>query len=130
MLFSVLRDCVGKDFTLKQVGDCNIPLIFTTNLFCPCCILQVYYGWRKTTLEFLKRMDPTLPFYYYTTSHERFYEGEMPTFDEQGKKPKSASRPPQRELLLSQVTRKASLPVRDSLTVRAAFHRDPVNLPS
>ena len=40
----------------------------------------VYYGWRKVLEEFIKRMDPELPFYYHTSSHCRFYEGMMPKF--------------------------------------------------
>ena len=31
--------------------------------------------------EYSKRMDRDLPFYYYTTKHERFYEGDRPSFD-------------------------------------------------
>ena len=33
------------------------------------------------TVEFLKRLDPDLPFYYHT-SNVRFYEGPLPGFDE------------------------------------------------
>ena len=42
--------------------------------------LQVYFGWRKITEEFLKRMDPDLPFFYHTSKHSCFYEGLMPDF--------------------------------------------------
>ena len=49
-------------------------------------ILQVYYGWRKVVIEFSKRLDPELPFYYYTSGHSRFLlilqtkqEGELPS---------------------------------------------------
>ncbi|XP_065899778.1 uncharacterized protein [Dysidea avara] len=62
--FSVLRDTVGRDFTLKQV----------------------YYGWRKVTKEFLKRMDPELPFYYHTTKHSYYYKDLMPEFNAQPKR--------------------------------------------
>lgn len=51
-------------------------------------ILQVFYGWRKVTQEFLKRLDPELLFYYHTSVHSRFYEGVMPNFHTKpGKKP-------------------------------------------
>ena len=33
---------------------------------------------RKTCNEFSKRIDKDLPFYYYTSSNERFHEGERP----------------------------------------------------
>lgn len=32
-------------------------------------------------LEFLKRMDPDLPFFYHTSKHSHFYEGLMPDFN-------------------------------------------------
>ena len=79
------------------------------------------------SLEFSRRMDPSLPFYYYT-SMDRFYESEMPSFNEPPKKAKE-SRLPNRELLSSNVGRRASFPVRSSLSVRAQFHNVPVNLP-
>ena len=56
--FSVLRDMIGKDFTVKMVQ----------------------YEWRKLCNEFTKRMDPELPFYYHTSHHDRFYEGPRPSF--------------------------------------------------
>ena len=52
--FSVVRDLVGKNFTVKQVKLC----------------------WRKVCLEFNKRLNPELPFFYFTSSHDRFHEGE------------------------------------------------------
>ena len=73
-------------------------------------------------------MDPTLPFYYHTSAHQRFYEGEMPNFDTQPEKPKRPQRAPQRELVGS-AGRRATLPVRGSLSVRAEFHNVPVSLP-
>ena len=79
-------------------------------------------------LEFMKRMDPSLPFYYYT-DNKRFYEGEMPSFNEPRQKPAKEDRPPRRELLAGSVGRRASFPVRSSLSVRAEFHNTPVDLP-
>ena len=75
----------------------------------------------------MKRMDPSLPFYYHT-SHDRFYEDEMPSFNKSSNKPKR-DRVPRRELLAGAAFRRASLPVRGSLSVRAQFHNHPVNLP-
>ena len=86
--------------------------------------LQVHYEWRKATLEFMKRMDPSLPFYYHK-SHDQFYEDEMPSFNKPSNKPKR-DRVPRRELLAGAAFRRASLPVCGSLSIRAQF---PVNLP-
>ena len=57
--FSVMKDMVGKHFTLRHVQN----------------------NWRKASLEFSKRLDSHLPYYYYTSSHDRFYEGVQPSFD-------------------------------------------------
>ena len=64
--FSVLRDTVGKDFTLK--------VVFSSNDLCViiCILYQVFYGWRKVCHEFLKRLDLDLPFYYHTSAHNHF----------------------------------------------------------
>ena len=56
--FSVLRDLVGKHFTVKQVQ----------------------FEFRKLCLEFTKRLDPDLLFFYFTSSHDRFQEGPLPDF--------------------------------------------------
>ena len=42
---------------------------------------QVWYGWRKVYLVFMKHNDPELPFYYHTSTHTRFYGTEMPDFN-------------------------------------------------
>ena len=73
-------------------------------------------------------MDPTLPFYYSTSAHQRFYEGEMPAFDESTQKKKRPQCVPRRELVGS-TGRRVTLPVRGSLSVRAEFHNVPVSLP-
>ena len=44
-------------------------------------------------LEFRRRLDPDLQFYYYNTSHERFVEGELPPFSEKADKPRKSQRP-------------------------------------
>ncbi|XP_065887166.1 uncharacterized protein [Dysidea avara] len=103
--FSVLRDSVGKDFTLKEVQ----------------------FGWRRVVHEFAKRLDPELPFYYYTSSRSRFYEGEMPDFDTKGNKSSKPKRIPQYELLGS--NNRVTLSVRKSTSIRTSFHNLPVKLP-
>ena len=50
-------------------------------------------------LEFSKRLDPELPFYYYTSGHSRFYIDIMPDFSVPATKPRKARHAPQRELL-------------------------------
>ena len=42
--------------------------------------MQVQFCWRKVCIEYYKRMDPSLPFYYHTATHDRFYEGPRPQF--------------------------------------------------
>ena len=104
--FSVARDIVGKNFTLKQVQ----------------------MAWRKICAEFEKRVNPNLPFYYFTSSHDRFYEGVRPSFDENPKKSK-ANRVPTIESSVLFKSGRASLPVNRSLNVRAQFHNPPASIP-
>ena len=69
-------------------------------------------------------MDPELPFYYFTTSAHRFYEGKMPSYNQTPAKPKTAKRE-----LMDSVGRRVSLPVWGSLFVCATFHNVPVDIP-
>lgn len=103
--FSVLRDHVGLNFTLKQTQ----------------------FAWRKVCLEFEKRMDPDLPYYYFTSSHDRFYEGPRPSFNDPSKKKKT--RLPRGEQVQSLSSGRATLPVRGTLTIRPKFHKCPVSIP-
>ena len=57
--FSLLRNMIGKHFTVKDVR----------------------FTWRKICKEFAKRLDKNLPYYYSLSKHERFFEGDRPTFD-------------------------------------------------
>ena len=121
--FSVLCDTVGKDFTLKQV------YVYGTSKFTLSWLLmQVFYGWRKVTHEFLKRLDPDLPFYYHTSTHSRFYEGSMPDFDTKPRKKPKQKRIPRYEILGA--NERVSVAVRGTKTVRTKFHNMPVDLPS
>ena len=62
--FNVMRDHVGLNFTLKQVQ----------------------FAWRKVCLEYQKWISDDLPFYYFTLSHDRFYEGPRYSFNMSPKK--------------------------------------------
>lgn len=109
--FSMMRDALGQNFTSKEVQ----------------------YGFRKVAFEFSKRLDPDLPFYYHTSSHSRYSEGPLKTFNEPSQKVKKrkASRVPRRELSASAVfsSRRAQLPVQGSLSIRTQFHNQPLDLP-
>lgn len=74
----------------------------------------------------MKRLDPELPFYYYTSAHHRFYEGTQPNFSIAPRK-KKRSRLPQRELLGS--SQRVTVAVRGSKSLRTTFHNVPVDLP-
>jgi hypothetical protein len=82
----------------------------------------------KVCMECTKRIDPSLPFYYYTSAHHRFHEGEL-------NKPGSSMRKlrlkrvPQREQIATLVPGRVTLPVRGSLSVRPQFHNRPLDLP-
>ena len=78
-------------------------------------------------MEFRRRLDPDLPFYYYTSAHERFYEGELSTFAEKPARPRRLRRAPCREQLMSQVGRRVTLVQWGHGSIRGAwFHTSPV----
>ena len=100
--FSMMRDTVGQNFTTKQVQT---------------------DGFHKVCLEFTKRLDPDLPFYYHTSTHTRFSEGPLPEFSQASmKRPQTSTRIPRQEQPAAFSIRRATLPVRGSLAVRAQFH--------
>ncbi len=111
--FSVPRDFVGKHFTVKQVQ----------------------FEYRKLCMEFMKRMDPDLPFYYYTAAHDRFSEGPLPDFDQPRPREKKSSRNPRhqrvarRDQLGSLTVGRATFVTPGTLSTRATFHQVPVELP-
>jgi hypothetical protein len=105
--FSVLRDNVGSNFTLKRV----------------------LYAWRRSCIEFSKRIDPNLPFYYFTSSHDRFHEGARPSFSIPSSKPPSAQRFRRREMLTGQAPGRTSFPAAGSKSTRLTFHNIPINIP-
>ena len=104
--FSVMRDLVGTNFTLKQAQ----------------------FAWRKTCLEFRKRISVDLPFYYFTAAHDRFYEGPRYPFNEPPKNT-CTKRILRGEQSVSLCSGRATLPVRGTLTVRPKFHKHPVSVP-
>ena len=105
--FSVTRDLVGKSFTLKRVVD----------------------EWKKIGIEFDKRQQKDL--FYYSSSHDRFYEGERPSFNEKPLQPAKPMKVPQRETHYTNsiTVGRISLPVRGSVSKRVQFHKGPVALP-
>ena len=105
--FSVMRDTLGSDFALKRV----------------------LYAWRRLCIEFSKRVDPHLPFYYYTSAHGRFYEAPRPSFSVPSQQPRQAQRPRQREMLAGHNLGRTTLPTPGSRSVRLTYHNVPVNMP-
>ena len=105
--FSMMRDVIGQNFTTKEVK----------------------FGMRKIISQFVKRVDPDLPFYYHSSSHTRFYEGSHPEFDKKPDKQQKEKRLPRREQPAAFVTRRATMPVRGSIAVRPKFHNLPLELP-
>lgn len=87
------------------------------------------YGWRKASEEFTKRLDPHLKFYYHTSTHQRFYEGEMPDFSQPSSKPRHEQRAPRRELLSGDFGGRTVLAKRGASSIRTQFHNVPVELP-
>ena len=90
---------------------------------------KVQFGWRKICLEFSKRMNPSLPYYYHTSTHDRFYEGERPDFNIPPKKKKAAKRTRRREQPSAMVGKRVTMAVNQSCSIRAEFHNKPVDLP-
>ena len=107
--FSVLHEQLGNACTLKNVQS----------------------EWRVLCHEFGKRLDPYLPFYYYTSSKNRFHQGDKPDFDKKSgnvtrlEKMKVA----RREHVGRAVIGRASMIVRGTTSIRQQYHAGPVNLP-
>ena len=106
--FRVMQYSIGRNFTTKEVK----------------------LSFRKICNEFTKRIDPNLPFFYHTSSHTRYYEGPLPEFSEPGKKTsRKQKRIPRGEQPAAFAPRRATMPVRGSLSVRLQFHNLPLELP-
>ena len=80
-------------------------------------VKQAQIGWRKVCIEWIvciefeKRIDDKP--YYFTSAHDRFYEGERPSFDQPSGR-KYPSRLPRSEqaAITSLASGRATLPVR------------------
>ena len=94
-------------------------------------VKQAQIAWRKVCIEFEKRIDDSLPFYYFTSSHDRFYEVSRPSFDTPPERKKKLRRLPRSEQAApsSLSSGRATLPVRGTLTIRPRFHKHPVHVP-
>ena len=103
VFFSLMRDVIGQNFTTKEVK----------------------LGMRKIISQFVKRVDPDLPFYYHSSTHTHFY----PEFDKNPDKEPKEKRLPRREQPAAFVPRRATMSVRGSLAVRPKFHNLPLELP-
>ena len=79
------------------------------------------------TQEFLKRLDPDLPFYYHTSTHTRFHEGVMPEFDTKPTKKAQQKHIPRYELLGTNDL--ITMAVHGATSIRTKFHNIPLELP-
>ena len=89
------------------------------------------FEWRKVCQEFSKRIDSDLPFFYYTSTHDRFYEGEREDFDKY-KRPKSNPREQRvraREQPSNLAVGRATLIQSGAKSIRREYHNLPVELP-
>ncbi len=110
-LFSLLHGMLGPVFDLKRFYD-------------EC---------RKIMNEFSKRINPVLPFFYWTGKNERYRDFELPSFNEASKhgaverldKVKISRRGDPGVF----VANRASLPQKGQLTCCAMFHKTPIALP-
>ena len=93
----------------------------------------VQHTWRKVCREITKRQDPHLPFFYHTSSLDRFYEGERGSFNlpavGESKKDRHMKHPQRAELLSSMVAGRATLPTVPSHSIRMTFHSLPIDMP-
>ena len=107
--FSVLRSMVGNHFTCKAV----------------------MVKMRKTCNEFSKRIDKDLPFYYYTSTNERFHEGERPDFNKFAKPTKNPrhQRVRAREQPANLAVGRATYIQTGSKSIRRKFHNVEIELP-
>ena len=85
------------------------------------------YEWRKICLEFSKRLDKDLRFYYHNLSHHRFFEGDCPDFSKLSDRPRDL-RVAQREIMAGNRGGRVSLVQRGATSICALFHNVPVEL--
>ena len=109
-IISLFHEVMGDNFDLKQFFD-EFP---------------------KVMSEFAKRIDPDLPFFYWTGHQTRYRNFALPSFNV----PSAGGIERLDQIQVSRrgdpgvfVANRTSLPQRNQLTVRATFHRAPVGLP-
>ena len=87
----------------------------------------------ENCIEYMKRMDPNLPCYYYTSSHDRFLEGPRPSFNEPSTTHSQHNPRQQHSRRIEQpgklVHGRTSLAVPGARSVRMQFHNIPVDVP-
>ena len=106
-MFSIMRDLTGKHFTLREARN----------------------TWRKCCIEFSKRLDPDLGFYYFSSAHDRFFEGDRPNFDEKHTRSRRPKRLRRREQPSHLMFGRATLPERGARSTRMTFHNLPLPIP-
>ena len=106
---SCVRDRLGKEFDIKELKQ----------------------RWPAICNEYKKRIDNTLPFYYWTTKHDRYREGQMPSFDISVSPVPRLQRmtAPRRQDPGIFVRGRADMPLGKSKTIRATFQHAPAALP-
>ena len=102
-----MRDLTGKHFTLREAR----------------------YTWRKCCIEFTRRLGPDIGFYYFSSSHGRFYEGERPHFDEMPLKKVTKKRVRTREQPAKLIFGRTTFPTPGARSTRMEFHNLPLELP-
>ena len=85
------------------------------------------FGWRKACEELIKRVDPELPYFYHTSSHQRFFEGDRPDFSMAADKPQK-EHIYRRELLSGKIGGRVSMAQHKATSIRTKYHNVPVEL--
>jgi len=91
----------------------NLP---ETRKFCPTKVFRYKVSYSHP--------DPQLPFYYYTSDHDSYCEGECPSFNKPSSQPSRLEtlRPARHEQLSTFISGRVSLVVKVSLPIRRQFH--------
>ncbi len=101
-----MRNLIGEHFTCKAV----------------------MVEWRKICSEYSKRIDRDLPYHYFTSSHDRFFEGDRPSFDKYSKptsNPRSQKIRAREKPGIGQTT----LIEAGARSIRRKYHMSPIDLP-
>ena len=97
-------------------------------------VTNVQFAWRHVCIEFTKRIGGDLPFFYFSSSHDRFYEGERPGFNTPQEVTASTrnshhKRVKRSETLVDQVVGRCTLPTPGARSVRMKYHNVPIEVP-